>query len=470
MPGKSDISCGYVHKPHNLTCGESCNEKGCQGNNDASQKVFVHPISDRVRKLSYSVTGYKIIRRKVEYVRPIVKFENCRILRGHDLIKDDFWISGPNIVDPEDLFFNLKMMPDKVIDCKGAIVAPGFIDVQINGGFGVDFAYDISRVEEAVVTVAKGVLAHGVTSFCPTLVSSMPEVYKEVLPFLKKRSGGKHGAEVLGAHVEGPFINEEKKGAHDPATMQTFAKGLESVRDVYKHLDAVCIITLAPELPNAVGVCRQLTDAGIIVSVGHSMASIAEGEEAVKNGAAFITHLFNAMLPFHHRDPGLVGLLASEKIPEGRTIYYGIIADGNHTHPATTRIAYRAYPKGIVLVTDACSAMGLSEGVYHIGQQVIEVTGTKAYVKGTTTLAGSVATMISCIHYFWKTTSCSIVEALEAATLHPALLLNIDDRKGTLDFGTDADFVLLDPTNLEVQSTWIAGERVYEKPVCKPEV
>jgi N-acetylglucosamine-6-phosphate deacetylase len=172
-------------------------------------------------------------------------------------------------------------------------------------------------------------------------------------------------------------------------------------------------------------------------------------------------HLFNAMLPFHHRDPGLVGLLASDQISETQPIYYGIIADGNHTHPSTTRIAYRAYPKGIVLVTDACSAMGLTEGIHHIGQQTIEVLNSKAFIQGTTTLAGSVATMISCIHYFWKTTSCTLVEALEAATLHPALLMKIENRKGTLQFGTDADLVILKPDSLEVLSTWIAGQCVY---------
>lgn len=376
-------------------------------------------------------------------------------------MSDDLWIRGERIIDPEAHFFNEKTLPDIVIDCGGAIVSPGFIDVQLNGGFGVDFTFDTDTVAEGILTVAKGILAHGVTSFCPTLVSSHPHVYEKVLPHLKRRVGGKHGAEVLGAHVEGPFINPEKKGAHDHETMRTFDKGIESLKEVYKHVDAIRIITIAPELPNALQVCREITQMGITVSVGHSAANIAEGELAVNNGASFITHLFNAMLPFHHRDPGLVGLLGSENLPPGKTIYYGLIADGNHTHPSTTRIAYRSYPKGIVLVTDACSAMGLSDGVYHIGQQVIEVTGTRALVKGTNTLAGSVATMVSCIHYFWKTTRCSLVEALEAATLHPAKLLGIEERKGTLAFASDADLVFLRPGSLEVISTWIGGECVY---------
>lgn len=108
---------------------------------------------------------------------------------------------------------------------------------------------------------------------------------------------------------------------------------------------------------------------------------------------------------FHHRDPGLVGLLASDEIPQDSKLFYGIIADGNHTHPSTTRIAHRANRDGVVLVTDACSAMGLLDGIHHIGQQAIEVNGTKAVIQGTETLCGSVATMTSCVHYFMKTTS-----------------------------------------------------------------
>ncbi|CAG7717201.1 unnamed protein product [Allacma fusca] len=392
----------------------------------------------------------------------IVKFTNCCLLRNHNIIKDDLWIQAGKIIDPEKLFFRERKLPDKVIDCGGALISPGFIDVQLNGGFGVDFSFDIDTIGEALEKVAQGILAHGVTSFCPTLVSSRKEVYDKALPFLGKKPGGPLGAEVLGAHVEGPFISPGKKGAHDSNVLQKLDNGIQSIIDVYQHVDAIAIITLAPELENAVSVCKELTQRGIIVSVGHSMASIVQGEEAVKNGASFITHLFNAMLPFHHRDPGLVGLLASDQIPQGRTIYYGLIADGIHTHSSTTRIAYRAYPKGIVLVTDACSALGLTDGIHQLGEMAIEVKGMQATIMGTNTLAGSVADMISCITYFWKTTDCTLVEALEAATLHPALLMGIENKKGTLEFETDADFTMLEPNSLDVISTWIAGQCVFQ--------
>lgn len=166
-------------------------------------------------------------------------------------------------------------------------------------------------------------------------------------------------------------------------------------------------------------------------------------------------------LQFHHRDPGLVGLLASNSIPEGKTIYFGIISDGIHTHGAALRIAYRTHPAGMILVTDAISAMGLEEGTHRIGQFNIEVRDHRAYLSGTTTLCGSIAPMDECVRTFKRETNCPLVFALEAASLHPADCLKISDCKGTLNFGADADFILLDD-DLKIHSTWIAGRCVFE--------
>lgn len=175
--------------------------------------------------------------------------------------------------------------------------------------------------------------------------------------------------------------------------------------EIYNDIENVKIVTLAPEKEGAQDVISELVKRGITVSLGHSMANLNDGERAVEYGATLITHLFNAMLPFHHRDPGLVGLLASDKIPEGKTIYYGIISDGVHTHPSALRIAYRTNSKGIILVTDAISAMGLEEGRHRIGQFEIEVRAGKAYIAGTETLCGSIAPMNECVRFFKKATS-----------------------------------------------------------------
>ncbi|XP_043269493.1 N-acetylglucosamine-6-phosphate deacetylase [Venturia canescens] len=392
--------------------------------------------------------------------KPLVQFHNCRILQNGEIINEYLWVRNGKIIDPEKIFFDEKVEADSRIDCQGAIISPGFIDLQINGGFGIDFSENRENIEEGVNRVAKGLLAHGVTSFCPTLVTSPLEIYRRVLPKIKKQKGGKEGAAVLGVHAEGPFISRSKKGAHQENSIRTLDKGIDSVTEVYGSLDNIRYVTLAPEIPNSCSVIEALRRKNIKVSLGHSVANLKEGEQAVKCGVSFITHLFNAMLPFHHRDPGLVGLLTSDEVPSETRIHYGIIADGVHTHPAALRIAHRTHPDGLVLVTDAIAALGLEDGTYRLGQSDIEVQKGRAYIAGTDTLCGSTADMATCVRQFKRATGCSVVEALEAATRHPARALGIDDHKGVLDFGADADLVMLDD-DLNVLSTWIAGERVY---------
>ncbi|KAK9534499.1 hypothetical protein VZT92_006940 [Zoarces viviparus] len=393
----------------------------------------------------------------------ITQFINCRILREHQLQREDLWVRDGRILDPEKLFFDEQGYADERVNCEGSIIAPGFIDVQINGGYGIDFSQISEDVSSGLSFVSKKILQHGVTSFCPTLVTSPPAVYHKVLPQVKVHDGGRGGAGVLGFHLEGPFISVEKKGAHPESFLRTFqAGGMEDLMEAYGSLDSVAMVTLAPELAGSQSVVRELCRRGITVSLGHSVANLSQAEEAVHHGASFITHLFNAMLPFHHRDPGIVGLLTSDRVPSGRTVYYGMIADGIHTNPAALRIAHRAHPSGLVLVTDAITAMGLPPGRHTLGQQVVEIQGLHAYVAGTTTLCGSIATMDMCVRHFKQAAGCSVEEALEAASLHPAQLLGLVHKKGNLDYGSDADLVLLDDA-LNVKATFISGEEVWRK-------
>ncbi|CAB1424393.1 unnamed protein product [Pleuronectes platessa] len=394
---------------------------------------------------------------------PITQFINCSILREHKLQREDLWVRGGRILDPEKLFFDEQGYADECVDCEGSIITPGFIDVQINGGYGVDFSQASDDVSGCVSIVAKKILEHGVTSFCPTLVTSPPAVYHKVLPQVKVHSGGRHGAGVLGVHLEGPFISVEKKGAHPEQFLRSFqGGGVVDLMETYGGLDDVAMVTLAPELAGSESVVRALCQRGVTVSLGHSVANLSQAEDAVSSGASFITHLFNAMLPFHHRDPGIVGLLTSDRVPAGRTVFYGMIADGIHTNPAALRIAHRAHPSGLVLVTDAIAAMGLPPGSHTLGQQVIEIQGLHAYVAGTKTLSGSIATMDMCVRHFKQASGCSVEEALEAASLHPAQLLGLSHKKGTLDYGSDADLTLLDD-DLNVRATYISGEEVWRK-------
>ncbi|XP_049759818.1 N-acetylglucosamine-6-phosphate deacetylase isoform X3 [Elephas maximus indicus] len=383
----------------------------------------------------------------------VLQFTNCRLLRGGTLLREDLWVREGRVLDPEKLFFDERRLADKQKDCGGCILAPGFIDVQINGGFGVDFSQATEDVGSGVALVARKILSHGVTAFCPTLVTSPPEVYHKVLPQIPVKRGGPHGAGVIGVHLEGPFISRQKRGAHPEAYVRSFeANAFHDVLATYGSLDNVCILTLAPELGRSHEVIQELTARGIRVSLGHSVADLRTAEDAMQSGATFITHLFNAMLPFHHRDPGIVGLLTSDQVPPGRHIFYGMIADGIHTNPAALRIAHRAHPQG--------------NGRHTLGQQVVEVDGLSAYVAGTKTLCGSIAPMDVCVRHFLQTTGCSVESALESASLHPAQLLGLEKHKGTLDFGADADFVVLDDA-LHVQATYISGELVWQAEMAR---
>ncbi|XP_073252993.1 N-acetylglucosamine-6-phosphate deacetylase-like [Porites lutea] len=392
----------------------------------------------------------------------LYQFRNCRLLRDSEIITDDLWVRDGKIIDPRIIFWEEQIKADVQIDCNNVIICPGFIDVQINGGFGVDFSSDTDKLEEGLVTVAKGLLQHGVTSFCPTIVTSTQQSYNEILKMVKRTPGGENGAEILGAHLEGPFLNPDMKGAHKAHLMrQISTKGAQEMEDFYGTLDHVSIVTLAPELAGEnMESIKQLVQRNIVVSIGHSAANEEIAEQAAKKGATFITHLFNAMLPFHHRDPGIVGLLTSYDIP--KPMFYGLIADGIHTHPTATRIAHRSHPTGLVLITDAIAALGLPPGLHKLGPMKVEIDHEKATLQGTNTLAGSIASMDVCIQRFKKMSGCTIVEALEGATLHPAQLLQIEHRKGILNYNSDADLVFVDD-DLNVHATFIAGEPVWLK-------
>ncbi|KAI9485470.1 MAG: hypothetical protein EXX96DRAFT_9598 [Benjaminiella poitrasii] len=423
-----------------------------------------------------------------------IKIINGRILRNHQLVENSYiWIDKEGkIMDGFHSFFDNQQGPEDVtvIDAKGAIISPGFIDLQINGSFGIDFSdYEGSEEKLAadIAIVAKGLLQNGCTAFCPTVVTSAPKVYSKVLPLLRHRPGdARKGAEILGAHCEGPFISTEKKGAHDQMVIQTAKEGIAALDKAYgpellKGGETVRIMTVAPEIEGVLEVIPELIKRNITVSIGHSAATIDQAEQGVVAGATFMTHLFNAMRPFHQRDPGMVGILGASDLPEplqpdrhplptSSTLYkrdprpfYGVICDGVHVHPNSVRIAYYSHPRGCVLVTDALSAAGLPRGIYQLGGRDVEVRGVSgAYVKGTNTLAGSTVTIDHCVRNFKQFTRCTVIEALEAATLHPAQALGIQKTKGTLDPGADADLVFLDD-DLHIQRVFVRGVEVELK-------
>jgi N-acetylglucosamine-6-phosphate deacetylase len=327
------------------------------------------------------------------------------------------------------------------------IVAPGFIDLQINGGFGVDVAEDGAG---AVAELGRRLPATGVTAFLPTLVSSAPELYRRAGAMLV---AGK-GARAIGLHLEGPFLSPARAGAHPRGAIEE----AESARGAIEALiaaGAVRLVTLAPERPGALEMCRSLAARGVSVSLGHTDATWAEMRAGIDAGAVMVTHLYNAMSPFHHREPGAVGTALSDD-----RVAVGIIADPIHCHPAALRLALAAKGPGrVALVTDAMAAAGMPPGEYALGARQVTVSGGACRLADGT-LAGSILTLDAAVRAMVSAAGAAVGDALRMASAVPARLAGLSGRKGALATGMDADLVLLDES-LAVQATFVAGERVH---------
>ena len=384
----------------------------------------------------------------------ITRFTNCRILRDHELRREDLWVRDGVIVDPQSLFWE-GCSAGATIDCGGRIIAPGYIDVQLNGAFGIDFSTP-SDLPHGLEKVCKGMLSCGVTAFLPTVITSSPADYRAILPNLVTRVGSAStGASALGIHLEGPFLSLEKIGCHPPQHQRVPDGKPDALRRACgDHLAHVRMVTVAPEAAGARTLVAEMLAMGMVVSAGHSMASSAQMEEAQRWGVTMCTHLFNAMLPLDPQEPGIVGVLGSATRPHP---FFGIIADGIHVHPSSLKIAHAARPASLVLVSDQMAAMGLPDGQHRLGEAVVEVVGDRAYRQGTQTLAGAVVPLNECVRRFARFCDCGAVAAIEAATLHPAQCLGIEASKGTLRVGADADLVLLDD-ELRVRRTYVAGK------------
>ena len=330
----------------------------------------------------------------------------------------------------------------------GGTIVPGFIDMQLNGAFGYDFTTDGSTV----AAVAQRLPATGVTAFMPTVITSPFGVYPVRLREVAEAIRIANGAQPLGLHLEGPYINPVRRGAHDPAYMRPI-----DVEEMLNWADpaVVRIVTLAPELPGAMDAIRALRRSGILVSIGHTNATFGEALAGFEAGAGWGTHLFNAMSALHHREPGVPGAIFASTIP------CGLIADGIHTHPAMVELAYRVKgPAGITLVTDAMEAMGMPPGSYRLGDREVRVTEERAeLIDGT--LAGSILEMDAAVRNVMAFTGCSLAQAVTMATRTPARVLGLE-RKGAIAAGYDADLVILDPS-LQVSSTFIGGKLVYHR-------
>lgn len=328
------------------------------------------------------------------------------------------------------------------------IVAPGFIDLQVNGGHGIDFGEEPERMGE----VAEWLPETGCTAFLPTIISSFAERYRRVfdtLPAIEDAAG----ARVLGLHLEGPFLAPAKKGAH---SLEAIEGADDALFDELLEEGAVRLVTLAPERSGALQRIARLVERGVLVSLGHSNATYEQFEAGIDAGARMATHLFNAMSQLDSRAPGAAGAaLVDERVT------VGLIADGIHTHPATLALTARAKGRdGIALVSDMMAAAGMPPGSYSLNDIPVVVDDTSARLADGR-LAGSILTMDAAVQNMAAWGGVSIADALTMASTIPARLLGRDDL-GVIEPGTQADLVILHP-DLAVAETWIAGERVFPR-------
>ena len=309
----------------------------------------------------------------------------------------------------------------------------------------------------------------------------------QVLPFLGPSKGqrvAEDGAESLGAHVEGPFLNPTKNGIHKVENLIT-AGDFSDLEDCYGASNInpgkdplngsplpprIKMITAAPELGSMSKLIPSLTSRGIIFSMGHTEASYEDASLAVSRGCTMITHLFNAMRPLHHRNPGVFGVLGlAESQPRPS---FGIIADGIHLHPTSVKIAFNAHPDGFVLVTDAMHLVGLPDGTYDWtnGERITKIGARLVLEADPSKIAGSSITLIGCVNNFLAWSGASIPQALKAETATPAGMLGLAGVKGSLDNDADADLCIFNEEKgehgepmLVVDQVWKFGTKVFDR-------
>ena len=342
---------------------------------------------------------------------------------------------------------------DNVIDAKGLYLSPGFIDVHIHGAGGHD---TMNGTYESLNIIASIIAKHGTTSFTPTTMTvSKEDIRKAMLAIKEAKIKGTDGAVVLGAHLEGPFISPKAIGAQNPNFLTE--PSIENFNAIVGDAeDAVVSITMAPEVEGAKELAAYLTNKGILCSIGHTKATYDQAIEGIKCGFCHSTHLFNAMTPFTHREPGVVGATFDTDITTET------ISDGIHISYPALRTAYKQ--KGtdkVLLVTDAMGACGMKDGMYSLGGQPVEVKNGAARLESGS-LAGSILTLDRAINNVYKNSDYPLYEVVKMATFNGAKHCKVEDRKGLIKEGYDADLVLFDE-DINIKLTIVEGKIVFNE-------
>ncbi|SDH26792.1 N-acetylglucosamine 6-phosphate deacetylase [Alteribacillus persepolensis] len=388
--------------------------------------------------------------RSATIVNPLYKQEKMYIVVRNGKVSDigkDAQYEQPN---------EQKILPEVTADAQTMFV-PGMIDVHIHGTSNAD---TMDATEEALSTIAGSLPSEGTTSFLATTLTQSEQAITDALVNAAafKRSGQRDNqAEMVGVHLEGPFFTEEKAGAQPKehlrqADTALFQKWQQAAEGLIKW------VSLAPEQDPDHDLIRFLHETGVVAAAAHSNASSEEVEKAIDDGLSHVTHLFNGMSGLHHRTPGLAAaaLIRPELTNE-------IIADGVHVHPTMVQLAYQLKGAfGLLLITDSIRAKCLQNGEYDLGGQTVTVRGNRPYLEDGT-IAGSMLKMNEALKNSIAFTGCTEEEACAMASWNAACKLGVEDRKGNIAVGKDADIVQLDCDSKEVIRTWCKGTLAYEQ-------
>lgn len=337
----------------------------------------------------------------------------------------------------------------EILDASEDYVSPGFIDLHIHGAGGKDI---MDGELDALQTISKVIAANGTTGFLPTTITMPIERIRDSFEVIKQAMQGEiQGARILGAHMEGPFINKKYKGAQN----ETYIKETD-FENIRGYEEVIKILTYAPELDRDLSFLKKIKENTVIsVSLGHSNANYEEAMLAIQNGVSRITHLFNAMIPFGHRNPGIIGAAFNQPVS------CEIIADNIHIHPGIyqTLINIKGKDK-IILITDSIRAGCMKDGISELGGQKVIVKEEAARLEDGT-LAGSILTLNRAIQNIYENTSLTLFDAVALASINPAKDIGIESYKGSLDLGKDADITIFDEA-FQIKKTIVEGRTIFE--------
>lgn len=383
----------------------------------------------------------------------------------------EFIIHGGNIYTPSELIENGYIyvsegkirgigqgVPESInceltIEAPNKFILPGFIDIHVNGGGG---SLSVDGSIEAIRNIANAHAKYGTTSMTITTISVPEEKLLNTISSVREASTEvfENGAKILGIHLEGPFLNPQKGGAHNKKYL--LKPSISKYEEYYKLSNGtIRILSLAPELDGAENLIKKAVNENVIVGLAHSDANYEETIIAISSGLKLCTHIFNAMPPLHHRKPGPIGAFV-----QSDDTYVEIISDGLHVHPAVMELVIKS--KGVdkvILVTDAVNPAGTDIKKFEILGVELDVIGATCYIPGGG-LAGSALTMNEAVKTIVNKTKYSLEDAIQMASLNPAKLLNIADNKGSIEVGKDADILIVD-SDINVKTTIVEGKIVF---------